>query len=219
MTVLAVDLPNWLNQIINVKSGFGLLEFSIFFALIFIETGGIFIGWIPGDALLVTIGSIVGLHHNLIELFILMGVFAIASLLGDAVNYFFGAWLLRQGRRIKFIDRHLNGRLMQRLSNSFHHRRWLLFIVAGRFIPFIRTAVPLTAHQLGLAFIDYIRLAAFASSVWSVTLLSIGYTFGQFELPAWLHWSIILLLLFCFGISLAIPKVREQIIRLFLEEK
>jgi len=219
MFTIAAELPNWINQIVNVNGSFGLTEFIVFFMLIFIETGGIFIGWIPGDALLITVGSIAGMHHNFTELGLLILTFGFASLLGDAVNYYFGAWLLRQARRIKFVDRHLNGKLMQRLSASFHHRRWLLFIVAGRFLPFVRTAVPLTAHQLGLAFVDYIRMTAFASFVWSTTILSLGYFFGHLSLPDGGSWWLIGGFLVLVGSALALPKVRERIIKLFLDEK
>ena len=212
------SLTEWINHIIANNSSFTTSAFAILFLLIFIETAGIIIGFIPGDTILLTMGSLAGDQNNLWHYGILVLIFGLASLSGDAVNYFFGAFLVRQLSRFKWVDRHLNGQLMVRLTENFHRRRWLLFITVGRFMPFIRSVVPLLAHKLGLPFTDYIKMAGFASFLWSLSIVSIGYFFGQLHLPGGgLVW-LILGFIAVFAIILSRPQVRERIIRLFLNK-
>ncbi|TYC49049.1 DedA family protein [Weissella muntiaci] len=219
MLMLAESMPSWINNMITSGSMFSWSALLILFTLIFVETAGIFIGFIPGDTILLTIGSFAGETHNFGHYLLAVLVFGTASLAGDAVNYFFGAFLLRQFSRIKWIDKHVNGATMGRLRDGFHHRRWLLFITVGRFVPFIRTLVPLLAHELGLAFQNYIRFAAFASYLWAFTIVGIGYFFGHLNLPGGGIWWILGSILVVALILLRRKGVREWIIRLFLHNE
>ncbi|MDR3189961.1 MAG: DedA family protein [Lactobacillaceae bacterium] len=216
--LLANYLPAWVEHLLNANAEYQLTLYLILFGLIFIETAGIVMGFIPGDTLLIATGSIAGANHSFKDLFLLIIIFGFASLAGDVVNYFFGAWLVRQLSRIKVLDRHLNGPIVQRLQESFHTKRWLLFIVTGRFLPFIRVAVPLMAHRLGLAFVDYIRMAAVASFLWSISLVSLGYFFGKLELPHGINFILLFFVLIIVGVVISRPKVREKIISLFLRD-
>lgn len=216
--ILAEVLPSWITNIIAGNSLFSTVGLFVMFMLIFIETAGIVLGFIPGDTILLTMGSLAGVKHSPEQFLLVAVLFGTASLLGDVVNYFFGVFLLRQLSRIKWIDRHLHSDLMVQLSSNFHRRRWLLFIVVGRFLPFIRSAVPLLAHQLGLPFSEYIRMAGFASYLWGLVMVAIGYFFGQLDLPSGgFIWLIVgFLAIFTFAISR--PKIRQRIIDLFLSK-
>ncbi|QIL50010.1 DedA family protein [Weissella coleopterorum] len=209
-------LLEWFNQMMTVHGTLTWVEFSILFILILVETGAIFAGFIPGDTILITAGSIAGVHHNVLELGILILLFAVASWLGDAINYYFGAWLMRQASRIAYIDRHVNGPLFQNLMQHFNRKRWFLFVFAGRFVPFVRTLVPLTVHRLGLNFKTYLSLAAGASLVWSLVITSIGYFFGHLTLPHGLNWAILGLMLLGFGLMFSNKKFRQKVINLFI---
>ncbi|GAK30146.1 DedA family membrane protein [Weissella oryzae SG25] len=218
MLILAESMPVWLNNITASGSMFSFSVLLILFLLIFIETAGIFVGFIPGDTILLALGSFAGESHNFGHYLLGAFILGAASLAGDAVNYYFGAFLLRQFSRIKWIDKHINGATMGRLRDGFHHRRWLLFIVVGRFVPFIRTLVPLLAHELGLAFVNYIRYAAFASFLWSFSIVGIGYFFGHLNLPGGGIWWVLGTILLIMLILLRQARVREWIIRLFLHK-
>lgn len=214
--ILAEVLPSWITNMVTNGSMFTFTGMAIMFMLIFIETAGIILGFIPGDTILLTVGSLAGNAHNWGHFWLAVMVFGTASLAGDGVNYFFGAFLVRQLSRIKWVARHLHGETMVRLSSNFHRRRWLLFITLGRFLPFIRSAVPLLSHQLGLPFSEYIRMAGFASYLWALVMVAIGYFFGQFNLPGGGAIWLILLFVGVFAFAISRPAIREKIISLFI---
>lgn len=218
MTVMAQVLPAWIMHLIAGNSMFSPVAILVFFMLIFIETAGVIVLVIPADTILVTVGSLSGLHHNIWQYLIMALLLGMASLAGDAVNYYFGSFLLHQMSRIKWVNKHVNGPTMRRLQSSFHHKRWLLFVVLGRFLPFIRSAVPLLAHEMGLAFVDYIRFAAFASFLWSFSVIGMGYFFGQLELPGGVSLWLLLIAVIVIVLTLRSRRFREWIIRFFLKE-
>lgn len=90
MIILATNLPTVINHILSADQAFAWSKFVVMFLLIFIATAGIVTGFIPGYTILTSVGSVAGLHHNLWELLADCLVFGLASLCGDAVNYWFG---------------------------------------------------------------------------------------------------------------------------------
>ncbi|MCC7668505.1 MAG: DedA family protein [Leuconostoc pseudomesenteroides] len=208
-------LPNWLDHLIASDHHFTLTAFAIMFALIFIETAGIVTGFIPGDTILITVGSLAGVHHNIWELFLAIGIFAIASFLGDAVNYWLGALITTQVAKIPWIKKYSHSNLTDEIAKDFHPKRWLLFVVLGRFLPFIRVAVPLLAHRLGLAFPVYLRMAAFASVLWSASIVSIGYFVGHLEIPKAVTVTIFIIIAVIAITVLRTKKFRNWILTLF----
>ncbi|WP_029509644.1 DedA family protein [Leuconostoc lactis] len=218
MIILATNLPTVINHILSADQAFAWSKFVVMFLLIFIETAGIVTGFIPGDTILTSVGSVAGLHHNLWELLADCLVFGLASLCGDAVNYWFGGFLTRQIGRIPFLKKYLSGGVIDRLAVDFHPKRWLLFIVLGRFLPFIRVAVPLLAQRLGLPFAGYIKMAAFASFLWAFTITSLGYFIGHLAIPhEWLTIGLVVIAV-ALIVGLRSPKLRRAVLNLLVRK-
>lgn len=218
MIILATNLPTVINHILSADQAFAWSKFVVMFLLIFIETAGIVTGFIPGDTILTSVGSVAGLHHNLWELLADCLVFGLASLCGDAVNYWFGSFLTRQIGRIPFLKKYLSGGVIDRLAVDFHPKRWLLFIVLGRFLPFIRVAVPLLAQRLGLPFASYIKMAAFASFLWAFTITSLGYFIGHLAIPhEWLTIGLVVIAV-ALIVGLRSPKLRRAVLNLLVRK-
>ncbi|QEA45894.1 DedA family protein [Leuconostoc citreum] len=218
MLILASNLPHFLTDILSADNPFSMTKLVILFLLIFIETAGIVTGFIPGDTILTTAGGLAGTHHNFGELMAYIAIFSLASFLGDAVNYWFGAFLMKQISKIPFLKRHLQGEMLDKLATNFHPKRWLLFVVLGRFLPFIRVVVPLLARRLGLPFVSYIRMSAFASVLWSAVIVSAGYFIGHLDIPSDMLLIIVVGIAIVFIVALRIPKFRQAIVNLFVRK-
>ncbi|WEV54121.1 VTT domain-containing protein [Leuconostocaceae bacterium ESL0723] len=207
---------DWINHLIAASSHFGWVEFVIFFALIFIETAGIVTGFIPADALVMTTASLAGTHHNLQEFFLLILIFGSASFCGDSVNYWFGAFIVKQIDRIPAVKKHLNGDFANQISTQMPESRWLLFVVLGRFIPFVRTVVPLMAHRLGLAYSKYVKMALAASSLWATVLVSIGYFAGHLEIPQNIKLAVAAVLVVLVVFIIRQPRFRQLVLKVLI---
>ena len=109
--------------------------------IVFIESGVLF-PFLPGDSLLVTAAA---LHAQLgLALWQVTLVACVAAIAGDQVGFWlghkFGRRLFKDDARILRTDRLAT-------AEAFFNRRSPLALVIGRFVPIVRTYVPLTRHH------------------------------------------------------------------------
>src|ERR1700733_14058467 len=90
--------PDYINQLIADNHR---VFYSIFFFIIFVETGLVVMPLLPGDSLLFVAGAAIAATGAL-KLNILIPLLVAAALLGDNVNYFVGKFF---GERIKKRER------------------------------------------------------------------------------------------------------------------
>ena len=74
-----------------VVQTYGVWVYALMFAIIFIETGLVVMPFLPGDSLLFVAGAIAAVGG--LDLPLLMGLLAVAAVLGDAVNYSIGRYI------------------------------------------------------------------------------------------------------------------------------
>src|SRR5580704_17001853 len=78
--------PDYINQLISENSK---VFYTVFFLIIFVETGLVIMPILPGDSLLFVAGAAIAATGAL-QLNILIPLLILAALLGDNVNYFVG---------------------------------------------------------------------------------------------------------------------------------
>lgn len=81
----------------------GNTTYAILFAIVFAETGFVLTPFLPGDSLLFAAGAFAA--TGLLQLQLLMAVFIVAAVLGDAVNYAIGNWLGARALQSKLINK------------------------------------------------------------------------------------------------------------------
>ncbi len=142
--------------------------------IIFLETGA-FIFFLPGDSLLVTAGLYAAKGDlNVLYLNVLLIPCAI---LGDAVSYWIGAQsgpaLFNRPRSRFFKPEHLKA------AHDYYERRGGITIVIARFVPILRTFVPVAA---GIAQMTYPRFAMYnvvGGAAWVLSMTFTGYFLGS----------------------------------------
>jgi membrane-associated protein len=143
--------------------------------VIFIETGLLF-PILPGDSLLVVAGIYAA--KGTFNVWLLMALCIPAAIAGDALSYFIG----------KKLGPRLFNKPKSRLFNPEHvkqahdfYEKWGGFaIIAGRFVPIVRTYVPVIA---GVAQMPYRRFAFFnviGGVAWILSMTLVGYFMGEF---------------------------------------
>ena len=75
----------------EIISTYGTATYIILFVVIFVETGLVFLPFLPGDSLLFVAGAFAALGS--LNIFILMAVLMLAAIAGDTVNYWIGHFL------------------------------------------------------------------------------------------------------------------------------
>lgn len=145
------------------------------FVIIFSETGLLVGFFLPGDSLLFTAGFLAS--QDLLNIWILIPVCFVAAVTGDAVGYAFGQ---RVGRKLfQRTESRLFKPLYLHKAEEFFARHGGKAVILARFIPIVRTFVPIIA---GVGAMRYPRFASFnvvGAVLWAIGIPLAGYWLGS----------------------------------------
>lgn len=168
--------PSWLNPQ-SLLEGFGSWALLGIVAVIIAETGLLVGFFLPGDSLLFTAGLLTsqGVVHQAI--WVVVPVTALAAFAGDQLGYLIG---YRAGPRL--FDRP-DSRLFKRsfvdTTHEFFDRYGSRAIVLGRFIPAVRTFLPVTAGISRMPYRRFVAIDAIGALVWGAGVTTLGFFLGQ----------------------------------------
>lgn len=163
---------------------YGSWTYLLLFAIIFIETGLVVVAFFPGDGLLFSAGVFAA--AGALDLFWLLLLLTLATILGNTSNYFIGRFF---GDRFFQSDKTLWGRQLEK-AHLYHERYGPWAVALSRFVPFMRTLVPFTAGLTRMSFRLFTPYNAIGGLAWIAAYLLLGYFFG--EIP-WVkeHYGVI----------------------------
>jgi membrane-associated protein len=154
---------------------YGAWVYALLFAVIFVETGVVVMPFLPGDSLLFVVGALCGL--GLMNLPLTLALLVAAAVLGNQTNYTIGRHV---GPRVFQWE---NSRLFNRAAfdrtHAFYEKYGGFTLIAGRFMPFVRTFAPFVA---GVAQMTRSRFTLFDVSgavLWVGSVTVAGYLFGN----------------------------------------
>jgi membrane-associated protein len=157
-------------------SSYGLVTYLILFGIVFVETGIVFMPFLPGDSLLFAAGALAALGS--LNIWLVLILLTIAAILGDTSNYwighFFGQKII-DNPKIPLNQNHIDK------TNAFFAKHGGKTIFLARFVPIVRTFAPFVA---GLGKMDYGKFLMFniiGGIVWVVSLTMAGFLFGNVE--------------------------------------
>ena len=151
-----------------------VVAYGFIFLIVFIETGVVFMPFLPGDSLLFAAGFFA--HTDALNLMTLLPVVWAAAILGDQSNFFIGHFF---GKRV-IASGKIKAMTPERIAKSeaFLEKWGALAIFLGRFFPFIRTFVPFLAGVGGMAWHHFFAFNVLGGLTWSSLFTLLGYFFG-----------------------------------------
>lgn len=171
--------------------------------IVFIESGVLF-PVLPGDSLIFAAGL---LHLSLgLNMWVLIGVILLAAFFGAQVGYWIG-W--KWGRRLFKDDaRFLKTQYLDQ-AEAFFARYGGRALVLGRFVPFVRTFVPLTAGMARFPYGRFLIFNTLGALLWGAGITWIGASLGNVPFVNENLEIIVLLIVF---VSV-LPMVAEMLIQ------
>lgn len=142
-------------------------------AMVFIESGVLF-PFLPGDSLLVIAAD---LHTQLqVALCAIILVASVAAVLGDQVGFYLGH---RSGRKLFNDDAKILRTERLTTAQEFFARRGPLALVLGRFVPIVRTYVPVASGTAGMSYWSVVDWNVADAIAWVVSMALVGALLGQ----------------------------------------
>lgn len=150
--------------------------YGIIFLILFIETGVVFMPFLPGDSLLFASGALWASTGN--NIFILLFLCILAAVLGDNCNYFIGRnfsdYLKRKSWFKKFVsDENIKD------AENFVAKHGGKSIFLARFFPIIRTIVPFVVGAGKMRYSKFRVIDFFGGLTWCSIFTLLGYLFGN----------------------------------------
>lgn len=145
------------------------------FAIVFAESG-ILIGlFLPGDSLLFTAGFLAS--QGFLRLELLLPTFFLAAFTGDAVGYWFGRKfgprIFTRPKSFWFKPENVEK------TKAFFEKHGKKAIVLARFVPIVRTFIPVMAGVGQMRYEVFTFYNFFGALLWGVGITTAGYLFGQ----------------------------------------
>jgi membrane-associated protein len=147
--------------------------------IIFAETGLLVGFFLPGDSLLVTAGLLAS-QTQLVDLNVywLGTLLSVASILGNTVGYYIGRvtgeHLFTRENSLLFNRKHLER------AHAFYERHGGKTIVLARFMPIVRTFVPVVAGMGQMQYRRYTVYNVIGGLAWIWSMLFVGYFLGRY---------------------------------------
>ena len=149
--------------------------YLILFLILFAETGLVVLPFLPGDSLLFASGAIAA--SGPLNIWMLMSVLGLGSVVGDSTNYGIGSLFRRhiaQGRRIAVFSADTLTR-----TNAFFARYGGRSVMIGRFVPLVRTAVPFIAGVGSMPYRRFVKFSVAGTFLWVPAFTGLGFLLGN----------------------------------------
>ena len=151
------------------------------FAIIFAETGLIvasfLMPFLPGDALIFTIGLLS--QEESLNIWIVIPLLMFAAVLGDNVNYYvgkrFGDYIMNSEK-----DRFIKKSHIQKAKDFFDKNGKNSTIIA-RFVPVVRTIVPFLCGSTKVKYSTFLTFSIIGAFLWVGVIGLLGYNLGKIE--------------------------------------
>jgi len=166
---------------------YGTQIYTIFFVVIFCETGLVLTPFLPGDSLLFTAGAFAAVGQ--LNVWLMFGILSIAAVLGDTANYWIGHYVgpkVFQWKKSRFFNpEHLTR------THAFYEKYGGKTIILARFVPIVRTFAPFVAGIGAMTYSKFILYNIVGGLAWVAVCLFAGFWFGNLPWVA-KHFELVL---------------------------
>ena len=163
------------DQLLDALGAWGIVAtYACLAAIIFLETGAM-VFFLPGDSLLVTAGLFAA--SGRLDLALLNVLLIPMAIAGDATSYLIGRKtgprLFDKPRSRLFRPEHVTA------ANAFYEKHGGKAIIIARFMPLVRTFVPIIAGIAGMRYRQFAAFNVIGGAAWVLSMTLIGYTLGS----------------------------------------
>lgn len=150
---------------------------TLLIIIIFAESGLFFGFFLPGDSLLFIAGLLSDSDYIGVNVVVLIVVLLIAAVAGSTTGYFFGHWagayLLTRRENIFFKRSYVE------TTKAFYEKHGIMAFIIGRFMPIVRTFVPILAGMAKIDFGKFLFFNFLGAAIWIIVMVTSGHVLGR----------------------------------------
>jgi membrane-associated protein len=172
------SLPDLFHQLTDVRylvQAGGYIGLTV---IIFAETGLLIGFFLPGDSLIVTAGLLSAQPQFGLHIWLLGLLLTVAAILGNSLGYAIGKYsgprLFTRDDSLLFKKKHLIR------AHEFYQRHGGKTLVLARFMPIIRTFVPVVAGMAAMDYKSYTAYNVLGAVLWIWSMLFVGFVLGRY---------------------------------------
>ncbi len=173
-------LPDWLNPDVFLRdSPLGPWVVLLVCGIVFAETGLLVGFFLPGDSMLFTAGLLVATGAIQFNLWAMAGLVVVAAIIGNQCGYLIGS---KAGPAIfNRPDSRLFKRENVEKAHAFFEKHGGKALVLARFVPIIRTFVPVIVGVAGMNRAKFFLYNVIGAVLWGGGVTLLGAWLGQYE--------------------------------------
>lgn len=160
-------------ELFDIPNIIGTYGYLGIFIIVFLESGIFFP--LPGDSLLFTAGLLVAVLN--LNLFFLIPMIFVATFLGGLLGYEVGV-NLEKLRRYSFFQKFLKEEYIIK-AHMFFDKYGRFAIIISRFVPLVRTFMPIVAGIARMHYREFIKYSLVSSAIWSTSVTLVGFFLGR----------------------------------------
>jgi membrane-associated protein len=171
------SLLDLFHQLTNVRELVRVGGYVGLTAIIFAETGLLVGFFLPGDSLIVTAGLLSAQPQFGLNVYVLGVLLTVAAIIGNTVGYAIGRAtgprLFTRDDSLLFKKKHLYR------AHDFYQKHGAKTLVIARFMPIVRTFVPVVAGLGNMPLKAYTAYNVLGAIAWIWSMLFIGHFLGR----------------------------------------
>lgn len=167
-------LHRYLDVLVNTLGNYTYLVILLNFIL---ESGGLILGFLPGDSLVVASAAYAAYKPLKLNIFILYLTILAGTMIGDAISFHIGMFLgnkYKSKSNFRFITKEQFNQV-----HSFFEKNGKKSFFINRFIPFARAWLPFVAGFTGSKYLTIMPYNMAGCFIWTTTYTIMGYFFGN----------------------------------------
>lgn len=172
------SLPDLFHQLTDVRQLVQAGGYVGLTLIIFSETGLLIGFFLPGDSLIVTAGLLAAQPQFGLHIWLLGLLLTIAAILGNTLGYAIGKYsgprLFTRDDSLLFKKKHLFR------AREFYEKHGGKTLVLARFMPIVRTFVPVVAGMAGMDYKSYTAYNVLGAVMWIWSMLFVGFVLGRY---------------------------------------
>lgn len=166
-----------LSELVNPEALIQYGGLILLLIIIFAETGIFFGFFLPGDSLLFTAGLLAESSFLDTPVGLLIVLLIVAAVSGTTVGYGVGRWAKT------YLENRSEGFFYRRkyieMTEAFYQKHGMMAFVLGRFLPIVRTFVPILAGMTHINFKKFFFYNVIGAAIWVVTMVMSGHLLGS----------------------------------------